>query len=111
MRVSVKALALSCVGAAVALYPESFFSKLYRAPLDAAERPGTERPGTRPLHRAPALSPAPAPAFPGDSPVLPVFGGGRGSPALTGLALQGSVQRTTVSAVLACLVGMLTATQ
>ncbi|XP_060044468.1 huntingtin isoform X2 [Erinaceus europaeus] len=37
VRVSVKALALSCVGAAVALYPEAFFSKLYREPLDAAE--------------------------------------------------------------------------
>ncbi|XP_045429955.1 huntingtin isoform X2 [Pipistrellus kuhlii] len=39
VRVSVKALALSCVGAAVALYPEAFFSKLYRAPPDAAEHP------------------------------------------------------------------------
>lgn len=41
VRVSVKALALSCVGAAVALHPESFFSKLYRAPLDTMEYPGT----------------------------------------------------------------------
>ncbi|XP_040093581.1 huntingtin [Oryx dammah] len=39
VRVSVKALALSCVGAAVALHPESFFSKLYRAPLDTVESP------------------------------------------------------------------------
>ncbi|KAB0354510.1 hypothetical protein FD755_023048 [Muntiacus reevesi] len=39
VRVSVKALALSCVGAAVALHPESFFSKLYRAPLDTVECP------------------------------------------------------------------------
>ncbi|XP_052497673.1 huntingtin [Budorcas taxicolor] len=39
VRVSVKALALSCVGAAVALHPESFFSKLYRAPLDTVEFP------------------------------------------------------------------------
>ncbi|XP_025145412.3 huntingtin isoform X3 [Bubalus bubalis] len=39
VRVSVKALALSCVGAAVALHPESFFSKLYRAPLDTVEYP------------------------------------------------------------------------
>ncbi|XP_053779195.1 huntingtin isoform X3 [Desmodus rotundus] len=39
VRVSVKALALSCVGAAVALHPESFFSKLYKVPLDAAEHP------------------------------------------------------------------------
>uniref|UniRef100_A0A673TZ91 Huntingtin n=1 Tax=Suricata suricatta TaxID=37032 RepID=A0A673TZ91_SURSU len=39
VRVSVKALALSCVGAAVALHPESFFSKLYKAPLDAVEDP------------------------------------------------------------------------
>ncbi|XP_030306272.1 huntingtin [Calypte anna] len=35
VRVSVKALAVSCVGAAVALHPESFFSKLYRTPLEA----------------------------------------------------------------------------
>ncbi|XP_054544203.1 huntingtin isoform X3 [Talpa occidentalis] len=39
VRVSVKALALSCVGAAVALHPESFFSKLYKVPLDATEFP------------------------------------------------------------------------
>ncbi|XP_040526086.1 huntingtin isoform X2 [Gallus gallus] len=35
VRVSVKALAVSCVGAAVALHPESFFSKLYKMPLEA----------------------------------------------------------------------------
>ncbi|NXK98493.1 HD protein, partial [Formicarius rufipectus] len=35
VRVSVKALAVSCVGAAVALHPESFFSKLYKPPLEA----------------------------------------------------------------------------
>lgn len=29
------------LGAAVALHPESFFSKLYRAPLDTVEFPGT----------------------------------------------------------------------
>lgn len=40
VRVSVKALALSCVGAAVALHPESFFSKLYKVPLDTTEYPG-----------------------------------------------------------------------
>ncbi|XP_055988635.1 huntingtin isoform X2 [Sorex fumeus] len=39
VRVSVKALALSCVGAAVALHPEAFFSKLYRVPLDPMEYP------------------------------------------------------------------------
>ncbi|XP_008576194.1 PREDICTED: huntingtin isoform X2 [Galeopterus variegatus] len=39
VRVSVKALALSCVGAAVALHPESFFSKLYKVPLDITECP------------------------------------------------------------------------
>uniref|UniRef100_A0A8C6R2D9 Huntingtin n=1 Tax=Nannospalax galili TaxID=1026970 RepID=A0A8C6R2D9_NANGA len=39
VRVSVKALALSCVGAAVALHPESFFSKLYKVPLDASKCP------------------------------------------------------------------------
>lgn len=35
VRVSVKALAVSCVGAAIALHPEAFFSKLYKAPLEA----------------------------------------------------------------------------
>ncbi|NXY84945.1 HD protein, partial [Alcedo cyanopectus] len=35
VRVSVKALAVSCVGAAVALHPEAFFSKLYQTPLEA----------------------------------------------------------------------------
>ncbi|XP_066242929.1 huntingtin isoform X4 [Saccopteryx leptura] len=39
VRVSVKALALSCVGAAVALLPEAFFSKLYKVPLATAECP------------------------------------------------------------------------
>ncbi|XP_057562698.1 huntingtin isoform X4 [Hippopotamus amphibius kiboko] len=39
VRVSVKALALSCVGAAVALHPASFFSKLYRVPLDTVDYP------------------------------------------------------------------------
>ncbi|XP_075848995.1 huntingtin isoform X5 [Microcebus murinus] len=39
VRVSVKALALSCIGAAVALHPESFFSKLYKVPLDTMEYP------------------------------------------------------------------------
>nr|XP_023405447.1 huntingtin isoform X4 [Loxodonta africana] len=39
VRVSVKALAVSCVSAAVALHPESFFSKLYKVPLDIAEYP------------------------------------------------------------------------
>lgn len=40
VRVSVKALALSCIGAAAGLHPESFFSRLYKAPLDTAESPG-----------------------------------------------------------------------
>ncbi|XP_068926815.1 huntingtin isoform X1 [Petaurus breviceps papuanus] len=39
VRVSVKALAVSCVGAAVALHPESFFSKLYKTPLETMEHP------------------------------------------------------------------------
>ncbi|XP_012667730.2 huntingtin [Otolemur garnettii] len=39
VRVSVKALALSCIGAAMALHPESFFSKLYKVPLDTMEYP------------------------------------------------------------------------
>nr|XP_056711144.1 huntingtin [Euleptes europaea] len=37
VRVSVKALAVSCVGAAVGLHPEAFFSKLYKMPLEARE--------------------------------------------------------------------------
>uniref|UniRef100_A0A8D0L1P4 Huntingtin n=1 Tax=Sphenodon punctatus TaxID=8508 RepID=A0A8D0L1P4_SPHPU len=37
VRVSVKALAISCVGAAIALHPESFFSKLYKMPLESVE--------------------------------------------------------------------------
>ncbi|KAM4708326.1 huntingtin [Discoglossus pictus] len=37
VRVSVKALAVSCVGAAVALYPEAFFSKLYKLPTESME--------------------------------------------------------------------------
>lgn len=31
---SVKALAVSCVGAAAALHPEAFFNSLYLEPLD-----------------------------------------------------------------------------
>ncbi|TRY87598.1 hypothetical protein DNTS_005987 [Danionella cerebrum] len=34
VRVSVKALAISCVGAAAALLPESFFNKLYMQPIE-----------------------------------------------------------------------------
>lgn len=34
VRVSVKALAISCVGAAAALHPEAFFNSLYLEPLD-----------------------------------------------------------------------------
>lgn len=34
VRVSVKALAVSCVGAAAALHPEAFFNSLYLEPLD-----------------------------------------------------------------------------
>ncbi|XP_044273862.1 huntingtin isoform X3 [Varanus komodoensis] len=37
VRVSVKALAVSCVGAAISLYPEAFFSKLYKMPFEATE--------------------------------------------------------------------------
>uniref|UniRef100_A0A4W3JTK9 Huntingtin n=1 Tax=Callorhinchus milii TaxID=7868 RepID=A0A4W3JTK9_CALMI len=37
VRVSVKALAVSCVGAAIGLHPEAFFSKLYRTPLEVSE--------------------------------------------------------------------------
>ncbi|XP_060634006.2 huntingtin isoform X2 [Anolis sagrei] len=36
VRVSVKALAISCVSAAVALHPEAFFSKLYKMPSEAS---------------------------------------------------------------------------
>nr|XP_033806283.1 huntingtin isoform X5 [Geotrypetes seraphini] len=38
VRVSVKALAVSCVGAAVGLYPEAFFSRLYRTPTETTEQ-------------------------------------------------------------------------
>ncbi|MEE6462622.1 hypothetical protein FKM82_001656 [Ascaphus truei] len=38
VRVSVKALAVSCVGAAVALYPEAFYSKLYKVPTEMVEQ-------------------------------------------------------------------------
>lgn len=34
VRVSVKALAVSCIGAASALHPEAFFNSLYLEPLD-----------------------------------------------------------------------------
>ena len=34
VRVSVKALAVSCVGAAAALHPEAFFNSLYLEPLN-----------------------------------------------------------------------------
>lgn len=34
VRVSVKALAVSCIGAAGALLPEAFFNSLYLEPLD-----------------------------------------------------------------------------
>ncbi|XP_066534471.1 huntingtin isoform X3 [Hoplias malabaricus] len=37
VRVSVKALAVSCVGAAAALLPEAFFNKLYLEPLDGQQ--------------------------------------------------------------------------
>lgn len=37
VRVSVKALAVGCVGAAVALHPSAFFSKLYKQPLESLE--------------------------------------------------------------------------
>ncbi|KAK7166044.1 hypothetical protein R3I93_005972 [Phoxinus phoxinus] len=37
VRVSVKALAVSCVGAAAALLPEAFFNKLYLQPLDGQQ--------------------------------------------------------------------------
>ncbi|XP_075713523.1 huntingtin isoform X2 [Rhinoderma darwinii] len=39
VRVSVKALALSCVGAAVALYPEAFFSRLYKLQPESVDHP------------------------------------------------------------------------
>ncbi|KAG7458857.1 hypothetical protein MATL_G00225080 [Megalops atlanticus] len=37
VRVSVKALAVSCVGAATALHPEAFFNRLYREPLEGLQ--------------------------------------------------------------------------
>lgn len=40
VRVSVKALAVSCVGAAAALHPEAFFNSLYLEPLDGIPAEG-----------------------------------------------------------------------
>lgn len=40
VRVSVKALAVSCVGAAAALLPETFFNRLYLQPLDGQQADG-----------------------------------------------------------------------
>lgn len=37
---SVKALAVSCVGAAAALHPEAFFNSLYLEPLDGLPAEG-----------------------------------------------------------------------
>lgn len=37
---SVKALAVSCVGAAAALHPEAFFNSLYLEPLDGLPNDG-----------------------------------------------------------------------
>ncbi|XP_056410998.1 huntingtin isoform X2 [Hyla sarda] len=42
VRVSVKALALSCVGAAVALDPEAFFSRLYKPQPESLDHPETQ---------------------------------------------------------------------
>ncbi|XP_064420262.1 huntingtin isoform X1 [Latimeria chalumnae] len=39
VRVSVKALAVSCVGAATALHPEAFFNKLYKIPWESTDKP------------------------------------------------------------------------
>lgn len=41
VRVSVKALAVSCVGAAAALHPEAFFNSLYLEPLDGLRPEGS----------------------------------------------------------------------
>lgn len=40
VRVSVKALAVSCVGAAAALLPEAFFNLLYLQPIDGQQPDG-----------------------------------------------------------------------
>lgn len=40
VRVSVKALAVSCVGAAATLLPEVFFNKLYLQPLEGQQPDG-----------------------------------------------------------------------
>lgn len=42
VRVSVKALAVSCVGAAAALHPEAFFNSLYLEPLDGVPVEGKD---------------------------------------------------------------------
>ncbi|KAM6440076.1 huntingtin isoform 3-T3 [Liasis olivaceus] len=43
VRVSVKALAIGCVGAAVALHPEAFFSKLYKMPTETSKEEREEQ--------------------------------------------------------------------
>ena len=42
VRVSVKALAVSCIGAAAALHPEAFFNSLYLEPLDGIPAEGMD---------------------------------------------------------------------
>lgn len=53
VRVSVKALAVSCVGAAAALLPEAFFNRLYLQPLD-----GQQPDGEKYIDNHPEWSPA-----------------------------------------------------
>lgn len=43
VRVSVKALAVSCVGAASALHPEAFFNSLYLEPLGGTPPEGMDK--------------------------------------------------------------------
>lgn len=50
VRVSVKALAVSCVGAAAALLPEAFFNKLYLQPLDGQQPDGEKYTDNDPVH-------------------------------------------------------------
>lgn len=47
---SVKALAVSCVGAAAALLPEAFFNQLYLQPLDGQQPDGEKYTDHDPVH-------------------------------------------------------------
>lgn len=55
---SVKALAVSCIGAAGALHPEAFFNSLYLEPLDGVGVEGKEK-STGEAEQIPLVLPPP----------------------------------------------------